>query len=239
MRLIDIHCHVLPYVDDGAEDMEEAIEILEESYRQGIRHMIVTPHYRKEFFETPVPKIVNSYRALRKEAAARGIQIFLGCEYFRDTEIYDQIYEQISGKKRVTLAGTKYMLVEFSIQDTFSYIRNFTYQMKTQGIQPIIAHVERYENCWTMENIQELHDCGVQIQLNAATVLGQHGWANKKMCLKLMKNDLIDYIASDTHNVDDRAQNLKKCADYVEKKMGSEYAKKIFFANPSKILKSR
>lgn len=216
MRLIDIHCHLLPYVDDGADDMEEAIEILEESYRQGVRHMIVTPHYRREFFETPMTEIVKSYRELRKEAAKRGIQIFLGCEYFRDMDIFEHINDQIAGNRRVTLAGTKYVLVEFSSQDTFSYIRNFTYHMKTHGYQPVIAHVERYENCWSEEKIQELHDCGIEIQLNAATVLGHHGWSNKRMCLKLMKKDLIDYIASDTHNVTDRVQNLKKCAGYVE-----------------------
>jgi len=235
MRLIDIHCHVLPFVDDGADTMEEAIGILEESYRQGIRHMIVTPHYRREFFEAPMSEIAASFLKLRKEADAIGIQLFLGCEYFRDMEIYDQI----AGKRRVTMAGSKYILVEFSTQDTFSYIRNFTYQMKTQGYQPIIAHIERYECCWKEETIRELHDCGVEVQVNAATILGQHGWMNKRMCLKLMNNDLIDYIASDTHNLAGRAQNLKKCADYVEKKMGDAYAKKIFFTNPSNILKSR
>lgn len=235
MRLIDIHCHILPFVDDGPKTLDEAIEILEESKKQGIRHMIATPHYRREMFETSMSDIVKSYQLLRKEASARGMKIFLGCEYFRDSEIY----EQITGKRRVTMAGKPYILIEFSTQDTFMYIRNFVYNVKNYGYQPIIAHVERYESCWSMEKIQELRNCGAQIQVNADTVLGKHGWKNKQVCIELMKNDLIDYIASDTHDIKNRAQHLEKCANYVTKKMGAPYMKKIFYTNPSNILRSR
>lgn len=235
MRLIDIHCHVLPFVDDGPDTLEEAIEILEESVRQGVYYMIMTPHYRREFFEPSNHQIMKSYQLLRKEASERGIQLFLGCEYFRDSEINEQIMKG----RRVTLSRSPYILVEFSSQDTFTFIRNFTYNMKNSGYQPIIAHVERYESCWSLEKIQELKECGVEIQVNSSTVLGKHGWKNKRMCVKLMKNDLIDYIASDTHNTLSRAQNLGKCAEYVAGKMGKPYMKKIFYNNPSNILKSR
>lgn len=235
MRLIDIHCHVLPFVDDGPETLEEAIEILEESKRQGIRHMIVTPHYRREMFEPLKHQLIESFRMLQKEASARGMQIFLGCEYYRDSEIY----EKIENAERPTMAGTPYVLVEFSVQDSFTYIRNFLYEMKIRGFQPIIAHVERYESCWSIEKIRELSDCGIKIQINAATVLGRHGWKDKRTCLDLMKEDLIDFIASDVHNMTNRSQNLEKCAEYVEKKMDAEYRKKIFYDNPANILRNR
>lgn len=235
MRLIDIHCHVLPFIDDGPDTLEEAIEILEESKRQGIRHMILTPHYRKEFFDEPMSEIIKAFKLLQKEALDRGMQLFLGCEYFRDSEIF----EQIAAGRRVTMSRSPYVLVEFSSLDTFIYIRNFLYEMKNHGYQPIIAHVERYECCWSLDNIRELKDSGALIQINAATVMGKHGWKNKRMCMKLMENDLIDFIASDTHNLESRAQNLGKCANYIASKMGASYAKKIFYDNPSYILRNR
>ena len=90
-----------------------------------------------------------------------------------------------------------------------------------------------------MEKIQELKDMGALIQVNAGSVLGEEGWKLKKFCLELMKKDLIDFIASDTHNTSDRKLNLKKCASYVTKKMGKQYAERIFFNNPLNILKNR
>ena len=235
MRLIDIHCHVLPFVDDGPDTLEEAVEILKESKRQGIKHMILTPHYQKEIFEKPMAQVIGSFQKLQKEASELGMQLFLGCEYFRDS----QIYEQIEKGRRVTMSRSPYILIEFSGCDTFMYIRNYAYEMKNKGYQPVIAHIERYESCWNLEKIQELKDCGVMIQLNASTVLGKNGWKNKRMCMKLMENDLIDYIASDTHNLNERAQNLGRCAEYVRGKMGTAYAKKIFYDNPSNILRNR
>jgi len=235
MRLIDIHCHVLPFVDDGPDNIEEAVEILDESARQGVYSMIVTPHYRKEMFEPSQQQVAESFRVLQKEAAAKGIRIFLGCEYFRNSEMVENIH---SGRC-VTLADTSYVLLEFSSIDSFNYIRNFTYNMKVKGYQPIIAHVERYNSCWNVDKIRELKEGGIGIQVNAATILGKHGLKNKKISLNLMKNDLIDYIASDTHGVTDRMQNLGKCSEYVAKKMGVPYMKRIFYSNPSNILRSR
>lgn len=235
MCLIDIHCHVLPFVDDGPVNLEEAVKILEESARQGIRYMIMTPHYHKEIIEPSRQRVEESFQALQKEAVERGIQIFLGCEYFRDSEIS----ENIRSGRNTTMAETSYVLVEFSGTDSFSYIRNYTYNLKVEGYQPIIAHVERYDNCWNMDKIRELKECGIEIQINAATVLGKHGLKNKRMSLKLMKNDLIDYIGSDTHGAIERTQNLKKCSEYVAKKMGASYMNKIFYNNPSNLLRSR
>lgn len=235
MCLIDIHCHVLPSVDDGPANLEEARKILDESVRQNICCMIMTPHYRKGIIEPSRQQVAESFYTLQKEAAERGIQLFLGCEYYRDSEIS----ENIRSGRSIKLADTSYVLVEFSVMDSFTYIRNYTYKLKVEGYQPTIAHVERYNSCWHIDRICELKECGIEIQVNAATILGKHGLKNKKMSLKLMKNDLINYIASDTHGIIERTQNLKKCSDYVAKKMGNSYMKKIFYENPSNILRSR
>ena len=235
MNLIDIHCHILPKVDDGPDSVEESLKILKDMRRQGIKHVIVTPHYRPEMFEPSMKRVIYSYRHLRDIAYDMGVSMSLGCEYYRN----EQIIEHMDNRKRPVMAGSRYVLIEFSMNDLFPTIRNYVYELITHGYQPIIAHVERYFCCQKMEKIQELKDMGALIQVNAGSVLGEEGWKLKKFCLDLMKKDLVDFVASDTHNTSDRKLNLKKCASYVTKKMGKQYAERIFFNNPLNILKNR
>ena len=235
MNLIDIHCHILPKVDDGPDSVEESLKILKDMRRQGIKHIIVTPHYRPEMFEPSMKRVIYSYRHLRDIAYDMGVSMSLGCEYYRN----EQIIDHMDNRKRPSMAGSRYVLIEFSMNDLFPTVRNYVYELVTHGYQPIVAHVERYFCCQKMEKIQELKDMGALIQVNAGSVLGEEGWKLKKFCLELMKKDLIDFIASDTHNTSDRKLNLKKCASYVTKKMGKQYAERIFFNNPLNILKNR
>lgn len=235
MNLIDIHCHILPKVDDGPDSVEESLKILKDMRRQGIKHVIVTPHYRPEMFEPSMKRVIYSYRHLRDIAYEMGVSMSLGCEYYRN----EQIIDHMDNRKRPSMAGSRYVLIEFSMNDLFPTVRNYVYELVTHGYQPIVAHVERYFCCQKMEKIQELKDMGALIQVNAGSVLGEEGWKLKKFCLELMKKDLIDFIASDTHNTSDRKLNLKKCASYVTKKMGKQYAERIFFNNPLNILKNR
>ena len=235
MNLIDIHCHILPKVDDGPDSVEESLKILKDMRRQGIKHVIVTPHYRPEMFEPSMKRVIYSYRHLRDIAYNMGVSMSLGCEYYRN----EQIIDHMDNRKRPSMAGSRYVLIEFSMNDLFPTVRNYVYELVTHGYQPIVAHVERYFCCQKMEKIQELKDMGALIQVNAGSVLGEEGWKLKKFCLELMKKDLIDFIASDTHNTSDRKLNLKKCASYVTKKMGKQYAERIFFNNPLNILKNR
>ncbi len=235
MNLIDIHCHILPKVDDGPDSVEESLKILKDMRRQGIKHVIVTPHYRPEMFEPSMKRVIYSYRHLRDIAYDMGVSMSLGCEYYRN----EQIIEHMDNRKRPVMAGSRYVLIEFSMNDLFPTIRNYVYELITHGYQPIIAHVERYFCCQKMEKIQELKDMGALVQVNAGSVLGEEGWKLKKFCLDLMKKDLVDFVASDTHNTSDRKLNLKKCASFVTKKMGKQYAERIFFNNPLNILKNR
>ena len=235
MNLIDIHCHILPKVDDGPDSVEESLKMLKDMKRQGIKHVIVTPHYRPEMFEPSMKRVIYSYRHLRDIAYDMGVSMSLGCEYYRN----EQIIDHMDNRKRPSMAGSRYVLIEFSMNDLFPTVRNYVYELVTHGYQPIVAHVERYFCCQKMEKIQELKDMGALIQVNAGSVLGEEGWKLKKFCLELMKKDLIDFIASDTHNTSDRKLNLKKCASYVTKKMGKQYAERIFFNNPLNILKNR
>lgn len=233
--LIDIHCHILPMVDDGAESVEEAIAILHEAHKQGVTHMIVTPHYRREMFEPTMKRVLFAYRGLREIARDLGIRLGLGCEYYRN----ENMIADLDNKKRPTMLGSKYVLTEFSTNDSFATIRNYIYELTTHGYKPIIAHVERYFCCQKLEKVLELRELGAYIQVNAESVIGADGKQQKKFCRQLMKEDAVDFIASDTHNMSSRKMQMRKCVGYVLKRMGREYTKKIFIENPKKIWESR
>lgn len=233
--LVDIHCHILPGVDDGAPDMETSRAMIRDAYEQGVRYIIATPHYRPEMFEPSMKKVIRVYHELRDYAEEVGIGLRLGYEYYRN----EQMIRHLDKKLRPTMLGSRYVLTEFSTNDSFVTVRNYIYELITKGYRPIVAHVERYFCCQEPERIQELKKLGAQIQINADSVLGYEGHTIKKFCAGLMKDDLVDFIGSDAHNLEGRKMNLGKCAIYVRKKMGQDYAEEIFVDNPRRIWKSR
>lgn len=235
MYLTDIHCHILPMIDDGPQSAEEAEAILKEAAEQGVRHIIATPHYRPEMFEPSMKRVVHSYRYMREKAQEYGIKLRLGCECYRCEDLAKALEEH----RRLTLAKSQYVLVEFSGHELFSTIRGCVYELLNHGYKPIVAHAERYIICQDIKYIQELRELGAYIQINAGSVLGEDGWKIKRYCLRLMKEDMVDFIASDTHNVKSRKMNLRKCMLYVKGKMGKRYMHQIFVENPSKIWENR
>lgn len=236
MILTDIHCHILPGVDDGASNKQETLTMLKKAYRDGVRRMIVTPHYRRGMFEPDQEYVRKMYAAVRKKAAQignSGIEVYLGCECHRYSGMADDIEKGILP----TLAGSRYVLTEFSSLDSFSKIRAIIYELTSAGYIPVVAHVERYSaltEC--IDHVQDMIELGAKIQINAASLLGKQGRKVKRFCKKLMKKELVHYIASDAHNLKTRPFLLRECADYVAKKWGKTTARRIFIENPSKII---
>lgn len=233
MKVTDIHCHLIPYVDDGASSFEEMKRLLQMEHDDGVRRIILTPHFRPELFETSPRKIKSYYELTKKAAKEIGIRTYLGCEFYR----YSGLLEDLKGKKGRTMHGSKYVLVEFAPQDLFQTIRNFLYELLASGYTPILAHVERYMECRNMGQVRELSDMGVWIQVNAGALLGKQGFKIKQYCWKLIEEDLIDFIASDAHDLKHRKPNLGKIIRKLERKKGKEYVRRIFEENPGKILK--
>ncbi len=137
------------------------------------------------------------------------------------------------------MAGGRYVLIEFSTNDLFPVIRNYIYELTGKGYRPIVAHVERYFCCQNVKSVQELRNLGALIQVNAGSILGEDGRRIKKFCRDLMKQNLVDFVGSDTHNTTSRTLNLEKCASYVARKMGKTYARRLFYENPLKVWKNR
>lgn len=236
MILTDIHCHILPGVDDGAPDMTVTKDMLDKMYDEGVRRIIATPHYRVGMFEPSIRSIQSSYLEVKNYARTigkYGMMVKLGCEYHRD----DNMVGNLQAHRRPTLAGSQYVLVEFSSMDSYLKIRSVVYEVVVGGFIPIIAHIERYPSIVEDPGVvADLIGLGALIQINADSMLGMDGRKCHKFCKYLMKREQVHFIGSDAHDLTERPSRLKECAVYVEKKWGWDTARRIFVKNPEKIL---
>lgn len=233
--IIDIHCHILPGVDDGARNEKEAENMLRLQKRMGVECMILTPHYFPGVFVPSVSQIRMSYQRLKPVANKMGMKLLLGREY----HVVPGYEKDLQCRQLPAMADTSYVLVEFSEKNSYYTIRNVAEQMLQQQYRPVIAHIERYFCLRSLQHVEELRRMGVCLQVNAGTVMGKSGKEAKEYCWKLMKQDAIQLIASDAHRMDGRKPNLGKCYQLVKKKMGESYAEKIFRSNPLMLIENK
>lgn len=211
--MIDIHCHILPYVDDGPETIDDTRRFILEIKNQGIEKIIQTTHINEINRNIDRKKVSKLIKELKDD-----IPIIEGYEV--------NISHIIDGIEEFTIDETRYILVEFSPLTPFSMISELIKRIKMLDLFPIIAHIERFTR--DINRIRELKIQNVFLQINAETFL------KDKLFQKAVLNDLIDFIASDFHP--ERKYLLKEAFDRL-KKMDAFLAEKIFLLNPDILLK--
>ncbi len=234
-----MHCHILPKVDDGASSLEESMEMLRLAACEGIVKVIVTPHFKAGKHNASPDGIGRRIQELQQcvDEEQLGIEILPGNEilYFND------LVEELEAHKVLTLAGSNYVLVEFMPGDSYSRIRNAVDELIGSGYIPVIAHVERYE-CLLKDRrlVEELRTLGARIQVNASSVAGKHGWKIKKFVCQLLKSQLVDYIGTDAHDMNNRKPEMLNCvAVLLKKKLDSSYITAITYDNAMKIIEKK
>lgn len=236
--IADVHCHILPGVDDGAQTIEEACQMLKIAYEEGIRIIVMTPHHHPRRGMADITELKKKMRVVRDKIPEIGedLRIFLGMEVFFREDILDEIE---AGKIKL-LGKSGYILVEFSPSDDFAYIRNGLQKVQMKGCKVILAHIERYQ-CM-LEDIhyaEELIDMGVYIQVNSGSITGDSGREVKKYVKELMKNRFVHLVGTDAHSTERRRPKMKKAMSYVQKRFGNEYAEQIFLRNTVAVLKDQ
>lgn len=236
----DIHCHVLPMVDDGAETMEMALDMLWIAAEEGIRKMILTPHQKADRKCVTPDGIIRRMVLLQEEADKKGIPVKL----FPGNEIFYRhgLGELLELGKIRTLADSHYVLVEFLPGEDFGYIRDALNRLISFGYWPVVAHVERYMNVVKdLRKAEELkEDTGCYFQVNSASVLGAYGFGEKTVTRKLLKQGAIDFVGTDAHRSEGRrSPRLKECAEWIQKRLGKDYADKLLKGNPQAVLEDR
>ncbi|MCR5671568.1 MAG: protein-tyrosine-phosphatase [Butyrivibrio sp.] len=234
---IDIHCHIMPGVDDGSPDMETSLEMLKIAERDGIGYMILTPHYKPMHHNVSPQHNILYRQELQKAAKEAGLKIKL----FSGNEIYygDDTIERLAAGEITSLAGSDYVLVEFHPTNTYKSIQNAVYQVMSTGYIPVIAHVERYSDIVSHPSyVEDLVNMGCYIQVNASSVLGDFGFGISHFTKKLLKNELVHFVATDAHDTKRRSPKLTECRKYVERKFGEDYADRLFMTNPAKLIRN-
>lgn len=230
MGYVDVHCHVLPGVDDGSSNMEESLEMLKIAMENGISDVIVTPHYKHGRVGTPREDVGKMTEQIMKQAKLSGIDVRLhpGTEIF----YHSSLEERLESGWLSRMNDTDFILVEFSPMDPFRYVRNAMDELLSLGYRPILAHVERYQcTLGQIENVRLLHEMGCKIQVNAASIAGNLGFKVKHYAKKLLKEELIDYVGTDAHDAKVRKPEMKKCVEVIHKTCSPEYADEILFEN--------
>lgn len=234
-ELIDIHSHILPGVDDGAEDNLMSLEMLRIAWNEGIRQMILTPH-NKPMRRNVSPKTMKKMmEALSEKTKTQEMEF----AFYTGNEIYysSEAVLSLDEGKACTMANSEYVLIEFGPMDEYDYIRGGIYQVMAGGYRPILAHAERYQSiCAKPERAEGLAEMGCYIQLNAGSILGQYGFSTKQFCKKLLKQQLVHFVATDAHNTGKRGPYLAECKRYLVRKIGDSYAKRLLYENPMHII---
>ena len=234
-NMYDIHCHAVPGVDDGAASVQEALDILRLEYMDGVRTVILTPHFRRGMFETSRDIVKEQFDLLQTKARETipELKLYLGCEFHANMDMTDLLSEN----EYFRMAGSCHVLVEFSGGDSREYMCERVYQLVADGYEPIIAHAERYSVLWKdLDTVERMVRTGARIQLNAGSIIGKSGKQEKKFCRQLMDYDLVSFVGSDAHDVSERPPRMGECASYLAKKMGRDYAEQILVRNPAEIL---
>jgi len=234
--MIDIHCHILPGIDDGAPDIETSIRMFRIASDDGITHIVATPHFTHNERPT-VEDIEQHVKLLREELEEKGIEVkLLGGA---DIRLSYELIEGIEKNNIPTINGSRYFLLE--LPDLIPpNLDNLLFTASLNGLVPIITHPERnYSILSEPEKIESLRDAGALLQLTAMSVTGEFGSQIKKLSHMLLKKNYVDFIASDAHNINRRTPVLSKAYREVAEVLDEKEAKRIFFENPKAVIENR
>lgn len=234
MAIIDMHCHILPGVDDGSQNMKTTLKMLQIAAEEGITHMVATPHYkqgRHNVSPETAAKLVGDVQNLADENNL-GITILQGNEIM----FFSDLGEDFEAGKFTTMNGSRYLLIEFYPDEDYVRIRNAVDATQNMGLIPVLAHVERFMVLRKdPKKVEELKRSGAMIQINASSVAGEQGFGTKQFVKKLLKDEIVDFIGTDAHHYENRAPRIQKCAEYLYKKFDEAYADAVLFGNAAEL----
>ncbi len=220
--MIDIHCHILPAIDDGASNEEDSLAMLKVAVDEGIRTIVATPHHNRKY-SNDQQKILTKVAELNELIAAKDlpIKVIPG----QEIRIYGELLLDYENNKLVTIGNTsRYMLIEFSSNHVPHYAERLLYDMELHGLKPIIVHPER--NAEIMENPDKLYQLvqkGALTQVTACSVTGYFGKKIQKFTHQLIEANLTHVIASDAHNTTGRGFKMRQTFAEIEAKYGMDY----------------
>ena len=234
--MIDLHAHLIPGVDDGARDLDDALAMCREASAQGTTAVVATPHVRHELFWNDDPERLRLRFEELREALDGSLDVRLGSEITLNSESYEEMLRLPDGDL-FTLAGSRWVLVELPWRGVGPDPREVFHELKVAGLRAIVAHPERVR--WLMLNpglIEALRDAGARFQLTAASVTGNLGPAAAGACRFFFDAGWADFVASDAHDTTRRGPSLREAHEHVATSYGPDVAQRIFHDHPRAVL---
>lgn len=225
MTFLDIHSHILPAVDDGADSIETSIVLLEMLAEQGVTDVVATPHFYPDIdnIEEYTELITKAYSDLITGIKNKALpNVFLGCElrYFNGIGKSRAI-------KQFVISGTNYLLLElpYGAPITKTVLQDIIDINEQQGLIPILAHIERYYRVPGYKKLLKLISDGTALaHINAGAVVAKE---TLRLCEKLIKGGYVSFIASDTHSPEHRPPQIKDALTILSDKMGKSIANRL------------
>lgn len=238
--MIDIHAHILPGLDDGAADMDSALAMAAMAVESGVRAIIATPHCNipGQFDNYRDERLAQAFRTFRDRVKQAGIpvEIWPGMEIFGTPDVPGRMEE----KRFITLAGSRYPLVEFPFQGYADRATEVLRGVSALGLRPIVAHPERYGyvqrepailNLWT--------EMGCLLQINKGSLLGRFGRTAQHLALGLVDRGFAAFAASDAHSPEVRTTWMGDVRALLEEEFSPETARLLLEENPARVLADR
>jgi tyrosine-protein phosphatase YwqE len=194
----DMHSHLVPGIDDGADSIETSVELIKGMKEMGYKKLITTPHIQGEFYKNSAETILPGLERVKRELKKQNIQIEMeaAAEYLVD----DKFEEKYKSGSLLTF-GQKHLLIEFSYTNEHPNLKQYLFDLQIEGYKIILAHPERYAYWFrNFRKYEEMKDRGVLFQININSLSGYYSDEVKKMAEKFIDEGMVDLAASDMHN---------------------------------------
>ncbi|HEY5327707.1 MAG TPA: CpsB/CapC family capsule biosynthesis tyrosine phosphatase [Mucilaginibacter sp.] len=220
--IVDMHSHVLPGIDDGAQTPGESIILIKKMMALGIKKIIATPHIMADYYRNTAETINAALAVLKAELKSEKIDIVVeaAAEHY-----FDETFEGRINDGKLMVMGDNYVLFEFSFISKPPNVVPVIQKLNELGYKPILAHPERYPYM-DIEQFRALREWGLLLQLNTISLTGYYGRDAKKLAEQLIDQQLVDFISSDMHHL--------RHADAFKDALKMPYVEKLLFDYPLK-----
>lgn len=225
----DIHCHIIPGIDDGAPDLTTGADLTERMAAIGFKRIFASPHITQTSFENTAETIATPFSSLKNELKKRNCGVEL--HHWAENRIDDLLYKNLEANALMTIPGNRVLIENSFMQEPWN-LEQLVFELQVRGLAPILAHPERYTYYRKhREHIEKLVNAGLALQVNLLSLSGHYGPNEKKLAEELMDHGLVKYLGTDIH----RHVHI----DSIEKYLASKDYIKHRAALESKILNDR
>src|SRR6202790_5547594 len=235
VAMVDIHCHILPGLDDGADTLETSIQMAESAIAEGFTHVVGTPHANSLYkFD---PEIIRQRRDELQAAVGDRLKLATGCDFHLS---FENLQDLEKTPQKYTINQKNYLLVEFADFSIPPSMDDTMHHLHLIGLSPIITHPERNALLRTKpERMYRWLHQGAYMQITAQSILGRFGTSAKNRAEEWLDAGRVHFVASDAHNLKGRPLQLRAAFETVLARRGQTVAEALFQANPLAVFEGR